>query len=422
MTAGIAAMLGRRAYYGWVVVGTLALTETVSWGIIYYAFSVFLVPMRDELGWSEPQMTGAYSVALLLSGLAAPFVGRWIDRRGPRAIMTAGSVLGVVLLLAWSRVGNLAGYYLIWAGLGLAMSATLYEPAFTTLTAWFEKKRASAFLYMTIAAGFASTIFLPLSGWFVDIFGWRDALVALALILAILTVPPHALLLRRRPEDLGLRPDGVPDTATEPDRAPRPLPPGRELGEALRDPAFWWLAVAFSLETFATVAVAVYMIPYLTDRGDGAAFAAAATGLIGAAQVAARILATALGDRVSQIAITTFVFALQAVSVIVLLQWESKLGVLVAVLMLGMGRGVITLMRASLIADFYGRRHYGAINGTLAFFLTGARSAAPVAAGIWISASGGYRPFLWGMVIVSALGAVAMRGVRRSKPVAVAAA
>src|SRR5262245_26326069 len=107
-----------RVYYGWVVVATLALTETVSWGILYYAFSVFLVPMRNALDWSEATLTGAYSLALLVSGIAAPFVGRWIDRRGPRAQMTAGSLLGVAMVLAWSRAGNLAAYYLIWVGMG----------------------------------------------------------------------------------------------------------------------------------------------------------------------------------------------------------------------------------------------------------------------------------------------------------------
>ncbi|CAA9535479.1 MAG: Uncharacterized MFS-type transporter, partial [uncultured Thermomicrobiales bacterium] len=91
-----------RPYYGWVVAGTLAFTETVSWGVLYYAFTVFLVPMQVELGWSAATLTGAYSLALLISGLAAPFVGRWLDRHGPRALMTAGSLLGGLLVLAWS--------------------------------------------------------------------------------------------------------------------------------------------------------------------------------------------------------------------------------------------------------------------------------------------------------------------------------
>ena len=407
-------------YYGWTIAGALALTETVSWGILYYAFSVFLVPMGEELGWSPATLTGAYSLALLASGLAAPLVGRWLDRHGPRALMTAGSIAGVVLVLAWSRVEGAVSYYLIWVGLGLAMAATLYEPAFATVTTWFDRDRPRALLLVTVAAGFASTIFLPLSAWLVDRLGWRDALVALAILLAVLTIPPHALLLRRRPEDLGLRPDGG-DLSGHQDASDQPLPPvGAELRDALRDAAFWWLALAFALETLATVAVGVHLIPYLTERGDGAGFAAAATGLIGAAQVAARVLATLFGGRLSQVALTGGIFALQAVALLVLMGWQSRAGVLTAVLLLGAGRGVVTLMRAGLVAEFYGRRRFGAINGTLALVLTGARAAAPVGAGVMIARTGGYEPVLWGMVGASlaAAGAMVVVGRERAKGIA----
>ena len=410
----IAGRLGGRIYYGWVIVATLALTETVSWGILYYAFSVFLVPMREGLGWSEAALTGAYSLGLLVSGIAAPFVGRWIDRRGPRALMTAGSLLGVALVLAWSQVGNLLAWYLIWVGIGLAMSATLYDPAFTAVNAWFERDRSKAFLLVTIAAGFASTIFLPLAAWLVSDQGWRAALIALAGILFLLTVVPHAIFLRRRPEDLGLLPDGE-TVRDQPGNVSAPsLPSGAELREALRDPAFWWLAAGFALETISEVAVGVYLIAYLTDRGDGARFAAFATGLIGAAQVAARILATMLGHRVSPVTLTGAVFALQAVALAILLEWQVSAGVLVAVLLLGMGRGVVTLMRAGLVADFYGRRNFGAINGSLALILNGARALAPIGAGIAFGLLGGYRPVFWGLAAISLLGALMMVGVSRT--------
>lgn len=405
----------RGTFHGWVIVGALALTETVSWGILYYAFSVFLVPMGEELGWSPATLTGAYSLALLVSGLAAPLVGRWLDRHGPRALMTVGSIAGVLLVLAWSRVEGALAYYLIWVGLGLAMAGTLYEPAFATVTAWFERDRPRALLTVTVAAGFASTIFLPLSAWLVATLGWRDALVALAVILGLLTIPPHALLLRRRPEDLGLRPDGDARIGEPSDAERAALPAGVELSDALHDPAFWWLAMAFALETLATVAVGVHLIPYLTERGDGAGFAAAATGMIGAAQVAARILATLLGHRLSQIALTGSVFALQAVALLVLMGWESRAGVLTAVLLLGAGRGVVTLMRAGLVAEFYGRTHYGAINGTLALFLTGARAAAPIGAGVVVAVTGGYEAMLWGMAAASMLAAGAMAAVARER-------
>jgi MFS family permease len=97
-TREIAAGAQRRLYYGWVVVGTLATTETISWGILYYAFAAFLVPMQRDLGWSTAALTGAYSLALLVSGLAAVPVGRWVDRHGPRLLMTLGSIGGAVLL------------------------------------------------------------------------------------------------------------------------------------------------------------------------------------------------------------------------------------------------------------------------------------------------------------------------------------
>ena len=94
----------------WAIVGALSVTETVSWGIVYYAFAVFLLPMRRELGFSTAELTGAFSLALLISGVAGIAVGRYLDRRSPRALMTAGSIAGVLLVFAWSRVEGLAAY------------------------------------------------------------------------------------------------------------------------------------------------------------------------------------------------------------------------------------------------------------------------------------------------------------------------
>ena len=294
------------------------------------------------------------------------------------------------------------------------MAATLYDPAFTAVNAWFERDRSKAFLLVTIPAGFASTIFLPLAAWLERVQGWQTALMTLAAVLFILTVIPHLLFLRRRPEDMGLHPDGV-TRDLAPDGAPREEAPGAELQEALRDPAFWWLAGGFAFGTFSTIAVAVYLIAYLTDRGVGLGFAAFATGLIGAAQVAARILATVLGERVSQLTLTAIVFAIQALAVAILLSWETSAGVLLAVLILGMGRGVITLSRPSLLADFYGRRNFGAINGTLAFMLNIARALAPVAAGLAFGLFGGYRPVFWGLGALSLLAGALILGAGRTE-------
>jgi MFS family permease len=403
-----------RRYYGWTMTWTFALTETVSWGILQYAFSALLVPMQEDLGWSAAAITGAYSLSMLVTGLAAPFVGRWIDARGPRALMTAGSVAGTLLVLAWSRVETLTGFYLLWIGIGLASAATLYEPAFTTLTQWFERDRARAMLIVTIAAGFASTIFLPLTGWLVESNGWRSALVILAVMLGVMTIPAHALLLRERPEDLGLQPDGWPVEASAaratagyraPSAAPRAI---------LADPGFRWMTLAFFLQMLASIAIGVHLIAYLTERGDGATFAATATGLIGAAQVAARIVTTLLDRRVSLISLTAIVFLLQAVAFAILVLWAQPAGVIVSVILLGMGRGAVTLIRPGLIADLYGREHFGTINGMQTLVVTGGRAIAPVATGAAYALAGGYTPVLWALAGISVLSAVAMLRVNRS--------
>jgi MFS family permease len=380
----------RPRYYGWTIVWTLAVTETVSWGILFYAFAVFLVPMQRDLGWSPPAITGAYSLALLVAMLLSPPLGRWLDRAGPRLPMTIGSVLGTILLLAWSRVESLPAFYAIWAGIGVALALTLYEPAFAVASTWFVRGRSRALLALTTVAGFASTIFLPLAGWLTERFGWRDALVALAVILGVATIPAHALVLRRRPEDLGLLPDGEPPA---PDRPPV-APEGVSLARALRDPAYWWLTIAFFLGTVAAVAVGVYLIPVLLERGDSLARATVITGLIGAAQAGGRVVVTALNRRAPEPVLATAVFALQAIALALILIPAGLAVTLFAVALLGMGRGGITLLRATLVADRYGRASFASISGIPASAQMAARAIAPVGAGLLVTWLGGYAPML----------------------------
>ena len=177
----------------------------MSWGIIYYGFAVFLRAMETDLRASRVEVTGAFSLGLLVAGLAAVPVGRWIDRRGARGLMTLGSCTGTALLLAWSRVEGLGALYAVWCGMGLAMAATLYEPAFAAIVGWFTRHRDRALLAVTLAGGLASTIFMPFATWLLERLGWRDAIVALAAILAVTTIPIHADLHRRGPDHLILR-------------------------------------------------------------------------------------------------------------------------------------------------------------------------------------------------------------------------
>src|SRR5262249_59388591 len=131
----------RQIPYGWVIVAALSVTETVTWGIVYYGFPVFLRPMEQDLGASRVAVTGAFSVGLGVAALAALPVGRWIDRHGGRGLMTAGSCLATVLTFAWARVQTLPALYAVWLLMGLAMATTLYQPAFAVVVSWFREGR-----------------------------------------------------------------------------------------------------------------------------------------------------------------------------------------------------------------------------------------------------------------------------------------
>jgi MFS family permease len=394
-----------------VLVIMLGITQTITWGILYYGFTVLLPVLEADRGWSRGQMSGAFSIAILLSGLFAAPVGRWLDDRGPRLLMTAGSVAATLLLLALSQVATLFEFYVVWALIGVVMSAVLYEPAFAVVTAWFERQRARAITAVTLMAGFASTIFMPIEAWLIELQGWRTALVTLAAFLALTTILPHALVLRRRPEDLGLHVDGDPPSLT-----PRAAPAGRpaaSVGTALREPAFRWLAVAFSLSTVANIAIGVHLVAYLQDRSFEPTLAATATGLIGAMQVAGRIVLGLLGDRVPLRTTSAVVLGIQPISIVVLLLVPGAVGVFAFIFLFGTMKGALTLIRPSLVVDLYGRARYATMAGALAAFVIGATALAPISAGVAYDLLHSYDPLFWGFVVLSAISVGAVLLARR---------
>jgi MFS family permease len=375
----------------WAIVGALSVTETVSWGVLYYAFAVFLVPMQRDLGFSTAQLTGAFSIALLVSGVAGVGVGRYLDSRSPRPLMTLGSIAAVLLVLAWSQVRGLDAFYALWLAIGLVMAAVLYEPAFIVLAKWFRKasERRRAMTAMTLVAALASFIFLPLSQALIDAHGWRHALVILAVILGAITIPLHGVVLR------------------SPARPPRtrrtPRAPGAS--HALRSAAFWRLSSAYFLGSMTGIAMTVLAIPFLLQRGYGPGFAAFAVGLVGMSQIPGRLLFAPLAGRLPTTQATASVFALIAVGIGVFVSIDAGPGAVAGLVLLGMGNGMATLSRATSIADLYGAASYGTIAGVTASMTTAARAVGPFAAAVWAAAVG-YEAMLWTLVALAGVAAL----------------
>jgi MFS family permease len=328
-----------------------------------------------------------------VSALASISVGRWLDRRGPRALMTAGSVLATALTFAWGRVESLPALYAVWFLMGLAMAATLYEPAFAVVVSWFARGRDRALLTVTLVAGLASTIFMPIEAALLERMGWRSALTVLAVVLGVITIPIHALLLRQGTAGhAAVAADGT------------ALPSSMTLGEAARTTVFWVLSIAFFVSNFATAAVTTHLIPFLVDHGYAAALAAAIIGWTGAMQLVGRVFFVPIAARLGARVMVGAVFFAQALGV-GQLPLLALVGTIAPFIVLqGAANGMATLARASSLAEIFGSRNYGTIAGAVALGSNGARAVGPVGASLLLVLLGSYPSVFW---VLSAALAVA---------------
>jgi MFS family permease len=355
-------------------------------------------------------VTGALAAATLAGAVAAVPVGRWLDRHGGRALMTVGSVAGTVLLATMSTVDSLPALYAIWIGIGLASAMAFYEAAFAVIVTWYRHPGplANALLAVTVVAGFASSVFLPLTGALVDRYGWRTGVLVLAAVHGTLTIPLHATVLRR--------PDRAPprdgrERQRDPDGARRAA-----VHTAMRDPGFWLLAVAFLAHAAAVATLTVHLVACLIQLGHPATFAATTAGLLGVLSVTGRLALTGLQRHASPGTVVAAVFALQALAAASLpLVGRTTLGAVAAVIGFGLGFGVATIARPAMLAARYDTSGYATISGVLTVPLTIAKATAPLAAATLYAHTGSYRPVLNATAITCLIAAIAITATRATR-------
>ena len=341
----------------------LCLTEITSWGVLYYAFPVVADTVSAETGWSRTAVAAAFSLSQLVAAGAGVPVGRWLDRRGPRPVMTIGSVLAVPAVLGIASAPNLVVFAVAWVVAGVAMAAVLYQPAFAALTRWYGDRRVVALTTLTLAAGFSSTIFAPLTGLILGRTSWRTTYLLLAVLLAVVTIPLHLVLLRPPWPPAPRRPEGDTD---------------HSVAVVTRAPSFRFLALAFSLAAFAGFAVVFNTVPLLTSRGLSTEVAALALGLGGVGQVAGRLAYRRLAAATSVRGRTVLLLVTEGVAIAVLGLVPGPAGLLIALtLVVGAIRGSFTLLQATAVTDRWGTHHYATLNGILSVPVTTAMAVAP---------------------------------------------
>jgi MFS family permease len=370
------------------LIAWLGATQIIAWGSIYYLFALLIVPLEKELAVSRTAISGAFSACLLASGLAAPWVGRLIDRAGGRQVMSLGSVAGALLLLLLSQVQSLLMFYAVWTLLGVAMAATLYEAAFAVVTYAFPQNYRRAITTLTLFGGFASTVFWPLTAWLMESLGWRGATLCWAALNLLLCAPIHFLFVPAGHAQAQSAAYAQPSASAKP---------------WLRDPAFLAFALSFVGQSLAISAVGVHMLALLAERGLTATEAAAVGAMVGPMQVAGRALELTVSARLSAVQVGRWAVVLLPLSLLILMAAGVNWWLLALfAFFYGTGNGAMTIVRGAAPVELFGRQQYGAMTGSIAAPAMIARAAGPLVASLAWSTLGGYQALLALLVLLAA--------------------
>lgn len=368
--------------------------QITSWGVLFYALPVLLGDITADTGWSTANVMGAFSIGLGASALAGIAVGHLLDRRGPRLVMTAGSATAALAVAGIAFAPNLWWFTAAWTLAGIAQAAVLYKPAFAAITAWYGPRRVRALTILTLAGGLASTVFAPLTAYLADHLDWRGVYLVLAAILAVLTIPAHALAL-------------TPPWPTTAHRSGShaAVSASTVRRRIIRSPTFIALATALTLTTFAMFASNLYLVPLLTGRGMDTVTAAWALGICGAGQLLGRIAYAPLTKHTGPTVRTILILALGAATLLATALIPGPvILVFAAVILLGAARGAFTLLDATAVTDRWGPDGYATLHGILTAPATISIALSPWAGAQLTTLTGGTPPMF---ALLAALTAIA---------------
>jgi len=403
-----------RVFYGWWIVGVAATFQALFGVLFFHGFGPFFVSLQREFGWSRTLLSGAYSLARLEGGLLGPLEGLLIDRLGPRRVVLTGLVVAAVGFLLFSATRSPAWFYGSYLVMSLGASLAGWLTLSAAVNSWFIRRRSLAMSFLSVGLSVGGLL-VPLLALSIERWGWRTTSVGIAGVLLAIGIP-MALVLRRRPEDYGLLPDSARE-APPPPRSAAPAPSGDfTFAQAVRTPAFWAISLGHAAALIPTSAVMVHLVPFLENEvGISMAVAATVVTVTTAVSIPAQVAGGWLGDRVDKRMALTVLTAAQGVALVSLAFTRSvPLAMLFAVLH-GITWGARMPMTSAIRGDYFGRRFFGVISGSMNLITTLGAIVGPLLVGA-LADRVGYRPALLALVGVTVLGSLFFLGARRPVP------
>jgi len=406
----------RGAFYGWWIVSASFLILLVTVGVGLYAAPVFLPSLQSHFGWSRAAITLGGGIAALTVGAVSPFVGALIDRYGARKVMTGGALVMGCAFASMGLIRSLWHLYALNAVAAAGIACVAWLPNQTLISNWFDRRRGLAMGIAQAGIGVGGFTMASLTGILVAQLGWRTAFMGLGGLVLVLVVSVVAVVVRTRPADLGLLPDGAPpDSGTTPEEGPGETRATQGLGlsEALRSSAFWVLSLGHVLWAFGSMSIIGHLPAVLTDRGFEIPIAGRALGVTILVSVVGRLSFGFFSDRHQKRLIMSAALILHALAVACLFVEHSIPALVAFLIVFGLGLGGGSVLVPLLIGEYFGLRAFGTILGVVTISATLGAAAGPIVTGRIFDVTGSYDPAFMLHIISFCAAALAIFFLRR---------
>ena len=403
----IAARSGKKVFYGWWIVFSGTVAMALQGGLYFYGFGTFFMPLINEFGWSRASLSGAMSLARLEGGLLGPVAGYLVDRFGPRLVMFGGVIFMGAGFILITHVNSLAMFYVIYVlCLAQGVSSGIQTPIPAAVANWFIRKRSRALGILMTGTGVGGLL-VPVLSWIIASYGWRTAAVTSGIIVLI-AILPLSFVMRHKPEQYGYLPDGEssqPEVAAQTvelatagtptslniSRAGTPLEIDFSPVEAIRTQAFWLLAFSSAIRMMVSGAIAIHLIPFLEDIGFSPELSGLFLGALGVASIVGRVGFGWLGDIYDKRYVLGVATALLVVAMLTLLTVHSWWQMVIFLAIYGPAYGAGPPLLPAIRGEYFGRKAFGTIHGTMNFVIMFGNIAGPVFAGYVFDVTGSYR-------------------------------
>lgn len=377
----------QKLFYGWWIglAGTLILA--ISSGLGFYGHGVFLDPLCQIHGWSKGSVSSAVTLYFLTNGITGMFLGRRIDRFGPRQLLIVGALVFALAFVLLSRVSALWQLYAVYLLMAMGWSATSLIPVNALLVNWFIQRRGQVMSLVMCGLSIGGIIMVPLATWLIARWGLNLALPLLGALYCLGIVPVALLVVKQKPSDVGQYPDGRPPRSAPAGVVADALRSSHQTrswtrAQAMRTMSFWAIVTAFFLAMVCQVAYLVHQISFLS-KSLGLAGAASAVSLTAAASIAGRLLLGVFIDPLDKRHVTMALFLLQGAAVLGLAHSTHTVVLYLGTFIFGLTMGSILMTQSLITAECFGMISFATVSGLAGMFVAVGSAIGPTIAG-WI--------------------------------------